>query len=283
MAGYERGLRKSFDVFEREFNEKKWLHNLIKDDEVFLFIRDEYINFYYLGCSILKLKFNSRKKCLTGETHFKYLLNPKKNKSSYVSINCFGEYKTVNGRIRNIHDIKAFKKLVIPYAKGEKVKNQEIIKKNLNIIDIEIAVGRGSFIDLAAIHKCANGAEITFYETKLFNNHDLRPKNQNEGVYKQMQKYSKWICENQKSLIQNCRKLCENFVGLNDVTKTQYSSEIRELIKIIADGAPLFIKKEPELIITGFNLSQLNHKNWGRHQEKLNEMFGDRLWLLSDD
>ena len=66
------------DEFVRAFNEEydkgNWLRGLVDDKEVFLAIRENYVNFYYRGCSLLRLDWKGG--AMTGEVHYKYLLQP---------------------------------------------------------------------------------------------------------------------------------------------------------------------------------------------------------------
>ncbi|MYF46724.1 MAG: hypothetical protein F4073_07590 [Rhodobacteraceae bacterium] len=276
MAVKKRGLSGKFiDVFNQTLKQKEWLRKLVDDEDIFCFIRDEYINFYYLGCSILKLELDNTQ-WLTGKTHYKYLLNPILEKTKYFKIINSGEYdikEFPNPKLQNIHEIKSLKDSTIPHAKPEKVESHEIIKKNLNIIDIEIAVGRRSFIDLAAIKKSGEGAEVTFYEVKLLKNKDLR----NGRIYGQMQKYSNWIKENRKQLTEIYLKVCKNSIELERVSKSQFSDSTRELIKRIANNdIKLSINPEPELIVTGIDQNKKNDDKWKPYQEELAKKFGER-------
>ena len=73
MSTFNRGLDDAFvTAFNGEYDKGGWLRGLVDDSEIFLAIRENYVNFYYRGGSLLKLE------CLdgamVGQIHYKYLL-----------------------------------------------------------------------------------------------------------------------------------------------------------------------------------------------------------------
>ena len=289
MVDISRGLSDEFiNEFNHEYDKGSWLYELVNDKEIFTAIRNESISFYSRGCRIIKLNFNRRHKCLTGVTHYKYLLKPKIEGYPYIKFNNDGGVKDPdvlpNLLVNDLHDIKTLKKAVKPFAIGEKDQSYKIIRNHSNIIDTEIALGKGSFIDLAAIKEGNEGAEITFYEVTLFGNNELRMQNTEKGITHQMLKYTGWINKNRDLLTKSYRKVCENIVALNGVIDGgQYSSNVMDLIKGIAKNElELSIRCEPWLIVTQFDRDQQNGKVWKPHMERLKKGFGTRLMLVGD-
>lgn len=289
MVGISRGLSDDFiNEFNREYDKGSWLYELVHDKEIFMAIRNESINFYYCGCSLIKLDFNRRHKCLTGVTHYKYLLKPKIEGAPYIKFNNDGGIKDPDVLpkllVNDLHDIKTLKKTVKLFAEGEKVQSYKIVKNHLNIIDTEIALGKDSLIDLAVIKEGTKGAEITFYEVKLFENEELRMQNMEKGITHQMLKYTDWINKNRNLLTKSYLKVCENIVALKGVGDSgQYSANVMDLINRVAKKElKLFIKYEPSLIVTQFDRDQKNGKAWKPHKERLKKVFGKRLMLVGD-
>ncbi len=286
MVGISRGLSNDFiNEFNREYDKGSWLYELVHDKEIFTAIRNESINFYSRGCSIIKLDFKRGH-----STHYKYLLKPEIERDPYIKFNNDGGVKDPdvlpNLLVNDLHDIKTLKKNVKPFAKEEMVQSYKIIKnpKNINIIDTEIALGDDSFIDLAVIKEGNEGAEITFFEVKLFGNKELRMQNTEKGITHQMLKYTVWINENRNLLTKSYRKVCENIVALKGVGDSgQYSANVMDLINRVAKKElKLFIKYEPSLIVTQFDRDQKNGKAWKPHKERLKKVFGKRLMLVGD-
>lgn len=285
-----RGLSDDFiNEFNHEYDKAAWLYELVNDKEIFTVIRNGSISFYSRGCSIIKLTFNRRHKCLTGGTHYKYLLKPEIEGDCYIKFNNDGGVKDPdvlpNLLVNDLHDIKTLKKTVKPFAIGEKVQSYKIIRKHSNIIDTEIELGEHSFIDLAAIKEGNEGAEITFYEVKLFGKPELRMQNTEKGITHQMLKYTDRINKNRDLLTKSYRKVCENIVALKGVgdSGNQYSSNVMDLINRVAKNElELFIRGEPWLIVTQFDRDQRNGKAWKPHKERLKKEFGKRLMLVGD-
>ena len=288
MVDISRGLSDDFiNEFNHEYDKGSWLYELVNDKEIFTAIRNESISFYSRGCSIIKLNFNRRHKCLTGGTHYKYLLKPEIEGESYIKFNNDGGIKDPdvlpNLLVNDLHDIKTLKETVKPFSIGEKVQSYKIIKNHSNIIDTEIDLGERSFIDLAVIKEGNGGAEITFYEVKLFGNKELRMQNTEKGITHQMLKYTGWINKNRDLLTKSYRKVCANIVALKGVGDNQYSANIMDLINRVArKELKLSIKCEPMLIVTQFDRDQQNGKAWKPHKERLEKEFGKRLKLVGD-
>lgn len=293
MVDIRRGLSCEFiSEFNHEYDKGTWLSELVNDNEIFTAIRNEYINFYSRGCRIIKLNFGKRNK-FTEDIHYKYLLKPlindPKPKNHYIKFNNVGWIKKPDVLpdllVNNLNgNIKTLKKTVKLFAKEEKVQSYKIIFNNSNIIDTEIALGKG-FIDLAVIKEGDKCAEINFYEVKLFENRCLRKQKDNpESVYSQMYRYSYWIKKKQDTLTESFQKVCKNIVELKGVGKgNKYSEDVMVLIKkVAAEKLELSIKCEPLLIVIQFDQDQQNSKAWNLHMERLNNVFGKRLLLVDD-
>lgn len=70
MSVFNRGLDDAFvTAFNEEYDRGTWLSRLVDDKDVFLAIRENYVNFYYRGCSLLRLDLLDRS--MFGEIHYK--------------------------------------------------------------------------------------------------------------------------------------------------------------------------------------------------------------------
>ena len=79
QTNFRRGLDPEFVEKLNELYDQSdsWWRALVDDDDLFLAVRYNYINVYYLGCSLLKLMWKKpTKMAIVGETHYKYLLKP---------------------------------------------------------------------------------------------------------------------------------------------------------------------------------------------------------------
>ncbi len=61
MANFKRGLDDEFvDRLNEVYRARGWWHSLVNDRDLFIAIRDNYLNVYYRGGSVLKLKWRPR-------------------------------------------------------------------------------------------------------------------------------------------------------------------------------------------------------------------------------
>jgi len=81
MTQFKRGLSTTF--IERLKELDGW-DKIAADKDVFIGIRDEYINVYYRGNSLFKISKNGN--ALKIETHYKYLSPPSAGNNGYIDI-----------------------------------------------------------------------------------------------------------------------------------------------------------------------------------------------------
>ena len=172
MSTFNRGLDDAFvDALNQEYEKDGWWCQFVDDRDIFLAIRENHVNAYYRGCSLLRLDWKAN--AIVGKTHYKYLLNPALDRP-YVEI--------VDGRanlrddtrslfLSGLNNIGALKKAAEPYAGPEKSGVHDILASNPNILDVEIAFGTGGTdesdpsaprVDFAAIQDTGEDAKIVF-------------------------------------------------------------------------------------------------------------------------
>lgn len=276
---FKRGLSQEFvDRLNTLYSAGGWWRNLVDDKELFLAIRDNYINFYFRGCSVLKLNWSRRNKALTGEIHYKYLLKPSIQGSEYIK---FGECGIELPELRSLFldgldDVNELKRAVRRYADAEKsgVHNVVINDRNPNVLDLEIAISKGKSaprVDLVALHDDTDRpgtVRLVFYEAKHFKNKELRSSTDEIPVVDQMDGYSKLLNENRDFLLASYRQVCCNIYGLQGISR-QNDQRHRILQDIATKSKELEIDDQPRLIVFGFDKDQRQGKNWKPHAEKL--------------
>ncbi|MCH8842584.1 MAG: hypothetical protein IID61_06345 [SAR324 cluster bacterium] len=79
MAGnFSKGLNSDFvSALNDEYKAGGWWKSLITDPELFVGIRNNYLNIYYCGNSLIKLE--NKNGALIGNTHYKYAIDPNLN------------------------------------------------------------------------------------------------------------------------------------------------------------------------------------------------------------
>ena len=293
MSLFNRGLDDAFvTAFNKEYDRGGWLSALVDDKEVFLAIRENYVNFYYRGCSLLRM--NLEAGALVGEIHYKYLLQPDR-KRPYVKVKDGRPNLSTNTKswfFRDLDDIGAVKRVAKHYAVEEKVGVYDILRANPNIVDVEISFGTSQTetspqqtrsLDFVALQEFGTEARLVFFEAKLFSNHKALRKKGDAApeVVRQIEEYSHELELNQQAIIESYRRVCENVMALRGISK-QYK-EWSTMLKGIADGSwRLHIDMNPRLVVFGFDSDQKGGTVWRRHYHKLRERLDGRVLLCGN-
>lgn len=287
MSTFSRGLDSAFvAAFNEEYDKGGWLCRLVDDKEIFLAVRKQYVNFYYRGCSLLRL--NCLNGAMVGQIHYKYLLSPDYPEDSYVKLQN-GRFKLPHdGRemfLRNFDCIDALKRAAKPYAGAEKAGVHNIVHANPNVLDVEIAFetdGTGEAgasalrVDFAAIRDTT----IVLYEAKRFDDHKaLRTGNDRDpNVVEQIRTYRDLLEANRDAIVTSYRLVCRNLLSLRGVAERH--PERHAMLGDIANGSRrLELDPHPWLAVFGYDADQRSGKNWRRHREKLRRLLGERLLL----
>ena len=280
---FNRGLDQNFvDLLNEMYNESgSWWRKFVDDKDLFLAIRNNYINVYYRGNNLLKLERQGRgrNRIIVGKIHYKYLLRP--NLIDTPSLTGPARYiSLVNGRPNypenmkdvfreNATNISALKEGAECYAKPEKRGVHDIILANLNILDIEIGFGTPrSYVDFAALRETKQGIEIRFFEAKLFNNGELRTEGcADPKVISQIERYKCLIKKNRQALIDSYRKVCCNLLCIQGIAKKY--QKYHEVLESVAAGSKLCIDENPRLVVFGYDRDQENGKVRAKLEKKL--------------
>ena len=289
QATFSRGLQVEFVEALNELYDQpdSWWRRLVDDRGLFLAVRDNYVNVYWLGCSLLRLK--SQAGGVFGEVHYKYLLRPRLTTSEYI--------KVVDGRpeplppveqvfTRTLAEIDALKTAAGPYAGAEKAGVHDVVLSNWNVVDIEVAFATGSNdetessaprVDFAALQRRNQHIEIAFFEAKDFTNRELRKGGDADPeVIDQIGTYSRLLCDRHDEIVDSYRRVCGNLLRLRGLDERH--AERHEVLKGIADGStPLKVNVEPQFVVFGFDADQRDGKNWRTHRDKLTHQLGDRV------
>lgn len=295
MNSFKRGISNQdfITALKEDYNTGGWWQELVDDEKLFIAIRNEYINVYYKGNSLLKLSFVNGE--FLAETHYKYLIRPTvkpfliKTSDNMAFIPNGTKGVLDNYLIHNLSEIKSIQTASESYSGIEKEGIQKIIKSNDNIVDLEIALtqeaeedemnpeqgGKSSAkrIDFAALQKKDSYYELVFFEAKDFSNKGaLRA----EGsavpeVIQQINNYEKLLKQYQEDIINSYKLVCSNLCEI--LPKNLH----KKLIVDIAEGASMKVNIEPRLVVFGFDEDQRKGSIWGPHEEKLVESLGENF------
>ena len=265
MFEFKRGIENA--DFIKELNNNIFFQKLVKDEDLFIAIRNEYLNVYYFGQSICKIEFLKTTKKLKWTTHIEYL-EPGTKKGYAATDKYFDKIEELKINAGN-HKGK----------EKEQVKNY-ILKDNEScILDVEVTFGKEKgfgkmSIDYLAVEKNDDGKiMLVFYEAKHFENSEIRS-NKDPKVFEQMNKYETVLSNeiHQVEIINSYKKIIENIDQLDLSNKNN-------LLKLVGDKtAYLVIDSKPRLIIFQTDLSKKNTV----HIEKLKERFTDNRLILRE-
>lgn len=286
MAAFKRGLDEAFvKALNKEYEkgEDGWWSQFVDDDDLFLAIRDNAVDVYYRGCTLIHLEWRPRKKEIVSRTHYKYLLRPKM-KPEHVDVGD-GQPSIPNASAYfadqlSVQDLKDAAK---PHVRDEKEGVHEILLKNHYVLDVEVAIsdGEGGQIDFAALQDGIEEGQthVVFYEVKHFGNtKELRSRGKPK-VLEQIDRYRSLLKreQNRADIAKSYCRVSENLCALNGVPK-RYCKR-HDLLQ----GTKYFIvEEEPGLVVFGFDEDQKSGAIWEPHKEKLECVLKDRLLLKGD-
>lgn len=238
-----KGSLQSLDPSAKLFVELKkqnpvWWSLLCNDKEVYIHIRkDNYINAYYYGGSIIKLEYKRGE--FVGETHHKYYeeLLPNSNpKKTYLRIDLYRFDKAtlehIKKKISEEYSERKVKKenseMEDQEEYSEKYIQGEMIINNPNIIDSEFQFNLDTEADKLRIDltELSNGT-LTFNELKLItdsrlsisdkSSNNTKIKKTEPDIIGQMKKYNNFIANNRSEIEEYYKKLLEirESLGLN--------------------------------------------------------------------
>ena len=299
MNSFKRGISNQdfIKALKKEYNTGGWWKEIVDDKDLFIAIRNEYINVYYKGNSLLKLSFVNGE--FLAETHYKYLIRPKvkpfliKTSANMAFIPNGTKGVLDNYLIHNLSEIKSIKKASASYSGIEKEGIQKIIMSNDNIVDLEIALtqeaeedeinpeqsGKSSAkrIDFAALQKKDSDYKLIFFEAKDFSNKDLRAKGSAvPKVIAQIDNYEKLLKQYKEDITYSYKQICQN---LYDILPSSLRSQA---IVDIANDTSVEVDVKPRLVLFGFDEDQKKGSIWSPHEQKLDKILGDRFIAKGD-
>ena len=286
MRTFKRGLNEAFvNYLNEEYERAGWWRRVLHDRNLFIGIRDNYLNVYYQGNSILLLTLDRGH--LVGKTHYKFLRRENMRSPYIRSLN--GQAQVSQSSlprlfIQDLSNLRSLKAACRPYAGVEKGGVHDIIKSNWNVVDVEIALTgqkddelkpTALRVDFAALQEKTESIELVFFEAKHFSNPELRANGSGTPrVVGQVQRYQKLVERYREQIESSYRRICQNLVALKGLRAPKIVREVAEGKK------PLRISNQPRLVIFGFDEDQKNGKVWTHHRNKLCDMIGRNRVLL---
>ncbi len=286
MFKFKRGLSSTLvERLNEEYKRGSWWKAMADEPQLFIGIRDEYLNVYWKGNSLLKLSMQDDRLC--GEVHYKYMLRPETVSSPYLT---FEEGKLQRADpadffLSDLSDIASLKRSANAYASEEKIGVHKIVMSNANIIDVEVAFGTengdsgarvAQRIDFAALQMGAQGPELVFFEAKSFNNPELRSDGDAPTpVLRQLKSYQDFLghAQSQEDVIRSYQQVCGNLLSLHGVRDR--FEPIQTLMQEVSEGKlALVVNSDVRLVVFGYDRDQDTGAIWQRHRQKLEDGLG---------
>lgn len=279
---FKRGLSNPYALeATKEFLSSEVGEIICNDQSIQLCIRDNYINIYYKGCSVLKYSPLARKN--------KYLIHSKYldggDGETYVSLDLArGED---SGKILQL--LSNLDKPLNQYICGEK---ESLARYLLNpnqqpfLLDLEVAFVRernqeekarsttnrdyiADRIDMACIVKEDNNLILRLVEVKVYTDPRLRSSiNGGQEVLNQMRHYRAFLKDQKVNIQTSYRNIADNYLGLNLLNKFPHVSEAADILNSFRESG--VVDLNPYLLIIG------NKKN-------MKGKYGDHAQLLSEE
>lgn len=290
MGLFKRGLSTAFvERLNEEYKPGSWWQRIADDPQLFIAIRDEYLNVYWKGNSLLRLRMEEG--ALIGEAHYKYLLRPD-CANPYIPI--AGGRPTMGNHadffFNDISEVTALKRAADVYAGEEKTGVHKIVMSNPNIIDVEIAFSTtneksgarvAQRIDFAALKRDGSAWELVLYEAKAFSNPELRASGEGVPVLNQIEGYRQFLRTAKAEITDSYRTVCGNLLALDGVNN-RFGS-LQNGLKEIAEGRCKFsVSDDVRLVVFGYDGDQSCGSVWTAHRQKLFDALGDKLLLKGD-
>ena len=288
--GLENGHLKEVIDFLRKEHQYQITKNL---DKYHFCIRDNYINVYSNGCSLLKYSPNSQK---TVEVHYKYFNSEGykySEKSPYVRL-CAGEKIDLNWNIIRQHSPEEAEKVKIANYLREQ-KNEG----NFLLLDLEVAFTRkrsteetekaktkkeliADRIDMACIYLKDSNPILKLIEVKLTNDKRLKSDQhvipyKKPEIIEQMQHYQDFIEEERNNIENSYKTVAANYHELisQDIIPENYFSSIegispKKILERFMHNPQ--IEERPYLLLLGKN-SLIKGRKEQNHWQRLLELF----------
>ena len=289
MKKINRGINNQafIDVLnELRKDENSFWYKMVNDEDLFIAIRDEYVNVYYSGQSICEFSYLKRKKVVKGKTHEKYLGIEGTGYASSEN----GKISSLESVIKDLNELSEIKENVKKHIEKEKGESYKVIlNKESQVIDTEATFVevlkpnpkkekgyQRSSIDYVALEKNSeNEIKIVFYEAKHYSNPEIRS-TEVPKVVEQINRYEEALKLHEKEykqeIINTYKLICQNLKDLNIVKN-------RNLVEDV-NTSNLVIDFQPKLIVFGFGSDAHARETWEEHKKNIEKGVGKQRLIL---
>lgn len=284
MFQFRRGLCTGFvEALNQQYLRQDWWSAMADNPDLMVALRDDYLNVYARGCSLLEL--SRVHDGLKGKVHHKYL--PEAAISTTHA--CLHDDRfCLPGKTWIPVDVKRLIGNAAAFADEEKTGVHRLVAANRNILDLEITFGlpdrKTLRLDFAALQcdPSQRKATMVFFEAKCFGNTgSLRAKEGAPKVLAQLASYEACLRRHKDELIASYRKVCGNLLALSGVRlRYQACPDLQASMQAIHRGEmPLEIDPEVRLIVFADPQARYDRAAWQVHADKLRHALHDRFLM----
>jgi len=263
FLGVSDAMLKHLDDLSHDKERGAWWRDVLLSDDLFIAIRDGYLNVYHRGASLYRID-EKGGGTPHPKTHVKYLVRHQQELAELVD-GKFVSAKEIAWTSyepgKTLHDmIYAASAL----AGEEKEGLHSMIMHEPRVIDVELALGSNDRLDAVTLEPEGDSIAIAFHEAKHFDNPALRQRTKgNPNVIEQLRRYRRTLEDHKDLLLERYRVTCRALVkiaAMRRQVRDEYNlptDELSPLIQNAAAGtAKLVINCDPRLIIFGFDSDQ---------------------------
>ena len=254
MSIFKRGISNEHFISmlqAEKSNPNSYWNSLINDRDLFVAIRNEYLNVYYRGQSVCKLmciKSNfSKQHFITGYIHNKYIGI---DKASYAYI-VNGIILDKQSKIKSLSEIDQIKRNIKKHILREKDSSySDVLNATNSVIDVEITFSK----DLVEVPKRSKDYErssidylivdesgtLQFYEAKHYSNNEIRSKTI-PSVISQIKRYQREINSHADEIIGSYELVIKNRFDLGIPSNITIENILNKSIKITVNPLPKLI------------------------------------------
>ncbi|WP_234050718.1 MULTISPECIES: hypothetical protein [unclassified Xanthobacter] len=241
-----------------------WWQDVLRDPSLVIGVRNQYLNVYWNGQSIFKVKIGKNGR-ISVSTHPKYILNP--DLKAQISLDgATGAFQfdpdvLLTRKYVPGVSLEKLKRAAKRYAGKEKQGVQQIAEANPNLIDVEIAFrekidsSRVPRIDFATFEDGGSGIELAFWEAKRFGNSDLSD-DESSGVIAQIRGYETFLNDQRGVVVKSYQVVANNLARIS--TMSGGTRRLSPLIQRVADGEALHLTRpvDVHLVVFGYTAKQ---------------------------
>jgi hypothetical protein len=282
MSEFKKGLSNKFiDQLAEEANKGSWWADVLNDPQLFIAVRNQYLNVYWRGQSLFKVV--SQQSGLKATMHPKFLIDPGVHDEVTLINRKFNVDKLVEGGIireyKGPETLEKMKRAAGLFYGPEDSGCHDIILHNPHLIDREIGFSdtvtasggepnkETNLIDLLTLESDGDVVRLVFWEAKHFSNAELRPVGPIIPVCEQIKRYRNCISRHRNEIEVCYRRVAENLAAMQ---KLGWKRELSPLVKDVAEGRALTLGRKDEepkvgLVIFDFTSLERDTDIWQAH------------------